>query len=90
MPLFRQPEARPEREREKQKKRNRRREHSEEDEDEPSSLTRLCLLSLAENMKAVWVQDYAQNYMDQYFFRYIMGPFSSLRKYIPHLPVFTE
>ncbi|KAL7839285.1 hypothetical protein SRHO_G00259430 [Serrasalmus rhombeus] len=77
MPLFRQLEARPEREKQK---RNRRREcrTDEEDEDEPSSLTRLCLLSLAENMKHVWVQDYAQNYMDQYFFRYIMGPFSSL------------
>ncbi|KAL6465966.1 hypothetical protein MHYP_G00260990 [Metynnis hypsauchen] len=79
MPLFRQLEARPERERGGEKlKRNRRRECSEEDEDEPSSLTRLCLLSLAENMKDMWVQDYAQNYMDQYFFRYIMGPFSSL------------
>ncbi|RXN32027.1 dihydrofolate reductase-like isoform X2 [Labeo rohita] len=26
----------------------------------------------------MWVKDYAQKYMDQYFFRYVMGPFSSL------------
>ncbi|KAI4900049.1 hypothetical protein NFI96_028262 [Prochilodus magdalenae] len=79
MPLFRQLQARPEREREKQQKRNLRQQGcEEEEEDEPSSLIRLCLLSLAENMKDVWVQDYAQNYMDQYFFRYIMGPFSLL------------
>ncbi|XP_028851221.1 uncharacterized protein LOC114799125 [Denticeps clupeoides] len=43
-----------------------------------ASLSRLCLLSLAENMEALWVKDYAQNYMDQYFFRYVMGPFSLL------------
>ncbi|XP_051278616.1 uncharacterized protein si:ch211-214j8.12 [Dicentrarchus labrax] len=42
------------------------------------SLTRLCLLSLADNMKEVWVKDYADNYLDHYFFRYIMGPFSLL------------
>lgn len=76
MPLFRQAEARPEKER--QTRRSRRHECSEEEEDDPPSLTRLCLLSLAENMKDVWAQDYAQNYMDQYFFRYVMGPFSLL------------
>uniref|UniRef100_A0A3B4V6K7 Si:ch211-214j8.12 n=1 Tax=Seriola dumerili TaxID=41447 RepID=A0A3B4V6K7_SERDU len=42
------------------------------------SLTRLCLLSLADNMKEVWVKDYADNYLDQYSFRHIMGPFSLL------------
>lgn len=42
------------------------------------SLTRLCLLSLADNMKEVWVKDYADNYLDQYFFRHIMGPFNLL------------
>lgn len=42
------------------------------------SLTRLCLLSLADHMKDFWAKDYADNYMDQYFFRYIMGPFNSL------------
>ncbi|XP_049326353.1 uncharacterized protein si:ch211-214j8.12 [Astyanax mexicanus] len=76
MPLFRQAEARPEKER--QARRSRTHEYSEEEEDDPPSLTRLCLLSLAENMKDVWTQDYSQNYMDQYFFRYVMGPFSLL------------
>lgn len=42
------------------------------------SLARLCLLSLADNMKDVWVKDYADNYLDHYFFRHIMGPFSLL------------
>ncbi|XP_076020758.1 uncharacterized protein LOC143011678 [Genypterus blacodes] len=41
------------------------------------SLGRLCLLSLAENMK-MWVKDYEEKYMDQYVFRYIMGPFNIL------------
>lgn len=44
------------------------------------SLTRLSLLSLADNMKDVWVKDYADNYMDHYSFRYIMGPFNILRE----------
>nr|XP_046243073.1 uncharacterized protein si:ch211-214j8.12 [Scatophagus argus]XP_046243074.1 uncharacterized protein si:ch211-214j8.12 [Scatophagus argus]XP_046243075.1 uncharacterized protein si:ch211-214j8.12 [Scatophagus argus]XP_046243076.1 uncharacterized protein si:ch211-214j8.12 [Scatophagus argus] len=42
------------------------------------SLKRLCLLSLADNMKEVWVKDYADNYLDHYSFRHIMGPFSLL------------
>ncbi|KAL7391539.1 hypothetical protein ABVT39_010735 [Epinephelus coioides] len=42
------------------------------------SLSRLCLLSLADNMKEVWVKDYADNYLDHYSFRYIMGPFNLL------------
>ncbi|XP_024132165.1 uncharacterized protein si:ch211-214j8.12 isoform X1 [Oryzias melastigma] len=42
------------------------------------SLTRLCLISLADNMKALWEKDYADNYLDHYCFRYIMGPFISL------------
>lgn len=42
------------------------------------SLTRLCLLSLADNMKTVWAKDYADNYLDHYFFRHIMGPFNLL------------
>ncbi|KAJ8006010.1 hypothetical protein DPEC_G00123820 [Dallia pectoralis] len=44
----------------------------------PSSLTQLCLWNLVENMKDVWVKDYVDNYMDQYFFRHIMGPFNLL------------
>uniref|UniRef100_A0A672Z6N0 Si:ch211-214j8.12 n=1 Tax=Sphaeramia orbicularis TaxID=375764 RepID=A0A672Z6N0_9TELE len=43
-----------------------------------ASLTRLCLLSLADNMKEVWVKDYAEKYLDRVSFRYIMGPFNLL------------
>ncbi|MCI4392411.1 hypothetical protein PGIGA_G00145580 [Pangasianodon gigas] len=82
MPLFRQAEVRPEREGESERERMKRKSHQhkcdEEEEDEPSSLRRLCVFSLAENMKDVWTQDYAHNYMDHYFFRYVMGPFSLL------------
>lgn len=46
------------------------------------SLTRLCLLSLADNMKEVWVKDYADNYLDHYSFRHIMGPFNLLREFV--------
>lgn len=42
------------------------------------SLTRLCLLNVAENMKEVWAKDYADKYLDQYSFRHIMGPFNLL------------
>nr|XP_057927560.1 uncharacterized protein si:ch211-214j8.12 [Doryrhamphus excisus] len=48
-------------------------------DDEPvPSLTQLCLLSLADNMKEVWVKDYADKYLDHYSFRHIMGPFNLL------------
>lgn len=46
------------------------------------SLTQLCLLSLADNMKDVWVKDYADNYVNRFSFRHIMGPFNSLREYL--------
>lgn len=46
------------------------------------SLMRLCLLSLADNMKEVWVKNYTDNYLDHYFFRYIMGPFNLLREFV--------
>ncbi|KAI1900455.1 hypothetical protein AGOR_G00050110 [Albula goreensis] len=42
------------------------------------SLLRLCLWSLAENMENVWTKHYTENYMDQYCFRYIIGPFNIL------------
>ncbi|XP_026178430.1 uncharacterized protein LOC113139437 [Mastacembelus armatus] len=42
------------------------------------SLTRLCLLSIADNMKEVWAKDYTDNYLDKYFFSHIMGPFNLL------------
>lgn len=43
-------------------------------------LARMCLRSLADNMKDVWVKDYADHYLDQYSFRHIMGPFNLLRE----------
>lgn len=46
------------------------------------SLTQLCLLSLADNMKEVWVKDYADNYMDRFSFMHIMGPFNLLREFV--------
>lgn len=49
-----------------------------DEDDTVPTLTRLCLLSLADNMKEVWVKDYADNYLDQYTFRHIMGPFNFL------------
>lgn len=53
------------------------------DEDGPVlSLRQLSLLSLADNMKKVWVKDYTDNYLDQYSFRYIMGPFNLLSELI--------
>ncbi len=82
MPLFRQLEHTLERE--CQKKKNSKNEWTE-DEDQSSTLVGICLQSLAENMKEMWVKDYAQKYMDQYFFRYVMGPFSSLREYYKDL-----
>ncbi|KAI5618540.1 hypothetical protein C0J50_21932, partial [Silurus asotus] len=91
MPLFRQAEVAPEREREEdgemgrermKKKKSLQHGCEEEEEDEPLSLRRLCVLSLAENMKDVWTQDYAHNYMDHYFFRYVMGPFTLLPGYL--------
>ncbi|XP_056313766.1 uncharacterized protein si:ch211-214j8.12 [Danio aesculapii] len=72
MPLFRQLEPTPE------KKCQRKKKPRTEDEEKPSTLIGLCLQSLAENMKELWAKDYSQKYMDQYFFRYIMGPFSLL------------
>ncbi|KAK1174141.1 hypothetical protein AOXY_G1590 [Acipenser oxyrinchus oxyrinchus] len=41
------------------------------------SLVRLCLSSVADNMKE-WARDYTDNYLDQYSFLYIMGPFNQL------------
>lgn len=42
------------------------------------SLERLCLENVAGNMQQLWAKDYADNYLDEYHFRYIMGPFSEL------------
>ncbi|XP_056135910.1 uncharacterized protein si:ch211-214j8.12 [Lampris incognitus] len=43
-----------------------------------ASLTQMCLVSLADNMKELWAKDYTENYMDRYLFRHIMGPFNIL------------
>ncbi|XP_078534866.1 uncharacterized protein LOC144821555 [Lissotriton helveticus] len=42
------------------------------------SLKSSCLHSIAQNMQNLWVKDYADNYIDEYHFRYIMGPFNEL------------
>uniref|UniRef100_A0A8B9C7Z2 F-box and leucine rich repeat protein 6 n=1 Tax=Anser brachyrhynchus TaxID=132585 RepID=A0A8B9C7Z2_9AVES len=42
------------------------------------ALGSLCLQSLAQHMQSVWVKDYSENYLDEYQFRYIMGPFNDL------------
>ncbi|XP_075772195.1 uncharacterized protein LOC142824306 [Pelodiscus sinensis] len=41
-------------------------------------LSRLCLGSVAGNMQSVWAKDYSENYLDEYHFRYILGPFNEL------------
>lgn len=77
MPLFRRSEACLVK---KGAKKKRKGQHGKrENEGDCSSLIRLCLWSLAENMKDVWTKDYAKMYMDQYSFRYIIGPFNILR-----------
>ncbi|XP_028660477.1 uncharacterized protein si:ch211-214j8.12 [Erpetoichthys calabaricus] len=43
-----------------------------------NSLLRLCLNSIAANMKELWAKDYVQNYVEEYNFLYIMGPFDHL------------
>ncbi|XP_054059657.1 uncharacterized protein LOC128910458 isoform X1 [Rissa tridactyla] len=38
----------------------------------------LCLQSLARHMQSIWVKDYSENYLDEYQFRFVMGPFNDL------------
>ncbi|XP_072717220.1 uncharacterized protein [Ciconia boyciana] len=45
---------------------------------EVPALGSLCLQSLARHMQSVWVKDYSENYLDEYQFRFIMGPFNDL------------
>ncbi|KAM6269867.1 uncharacterized protein LJ264_004277 isoform 1-T2 [Porphyrio hochstetteri] len=45
---------------------------------EVSALGSLCLQSLARHMQSVWVKDYSDNYLDEYQFRFVMGPFNDL------------
>uniref|UniRef100_A0A8D0G9U1 Uncharacterized protein n=1 Tax=Sphenodon punctatus TaxID=8508 RepID=A0A8D0G9U1_SPHPU len=42
----------------------------------------LCLGNVAGHMQSVWVKDYSENYLDDYQFRYIMGPFSELAGFL--------
>lgn len=42
------------------------------------ALGNLCLQSLAQHMQSIWVKDYSENYLDEYEFRFIMGPFNDL------------
>lgn len=42
------------------------------------ALGSLCLQSLVQHMQSVWVKDYSENYLDEYQFRFIMGPFNDL------------
>uniref|UniRef100_A0A8C3XKS0 F-box/LRR-repeat protein 15-like leucin rich repeat domain-containing protein n=1 Tax=Chelydra serpentina TaxID=8475 RepID=A0A8C3XKS0_CHESE len=41
-------------------------------------LSTLCLGNVARHMQSVWVKDYSENYLDEYQFRYVMGPFNEL------------
>ncbi|XP_065490869.1 uncharacterized protein LOC135988672 [Caloenas nicobarica] len=45
---------------------------------EVPALGSFCLQSLAQHMQSVWVKDYSENYLDEYEFRFIMGPFNDL------------
>ncbi|KAL4623189.1 hypothetical protein GN956_G19372 [Arapaima gigas] len=79
MPLFRSPLPCPGKGGMKQKKKRRKARWVEmQAEGRTPSLATLCLWNLVENMKDFWTRDYAENYMDQYSFRYIMGPFNVL------------
>ncbi|XP_048833716.1 uncharacterized protein si:ch211-214j8.12 isoform X2 [Brienomyrus brachyistius] len=64
------------------KKKRKSRQGDRENEGDCSSLIRLCLWSLVENMKDVWTKDYTEKYMDQYSFRYIIGPFDMLPRHL--------
>ncbi|KAM7021621.1 uncharacterized protein RBU47_002717 [Passerculus sandwichensis] len=42
------------------------------------TLTSLCLQSLAQHMQSLWAKDYSDNYLDEYQFRFLVGPFNDL------------
>lgn len=42
------------------------------------TLTTLCLQSLAQHMQSLWAKDYSDNYLDEYEFRFVVGPFNDL------------
>lgn len=45
---------------------------------EVPALGSLCLQSLAQHMQSLWVRDYSDNYLDEFQFRFVMGPFNDL------------
>lgn len=45
---------------------------------EVPALGRLCLRSLAQHMQSLWVRDYSDNYLDEFQFRFVVGPFNDL------------
>ncbi|XP_074721423.1 uncharacterized protein LOC141942332 isoform X2 [Strix uralensis] len=45
---------------------------------EVPALGSLCLQNLAQHMQSLWVKDYSENYLDEYQFRFVMGPFNDL------------
>ncbi|XP_029862402.1 uncharacterized protein LOC115338090 isoform X2 [Aquila chrysaetos chrysaetos] len=45
---------------------------------EVPALGSLCLQSLVQHMQSIWVKDYSDNYLDEYQFRFVMGPFNDL------------
>lgn len=42
------------------------------------TLTTLCLQNLAQHMQSLWAKDYSDNYLDEYEFRFLVGPFNDL------------
>ncbi|XP_064509746.1 uncharacterized protein LOC135413691 [Pseudopipra pipra] len=42
------------------------------------TLASLCLQSLAQHMQSFWAKDYSDNYLDEYEFRFLVGPFNDL------------
>lgn len=42
------------------------------------TLTTLCLQNLAQHMQSLWTKDYSDNYLDEYEFRFLVGPFNDL------------
>ncbi|XP_069712826.1 uncharacterized protein [Phaenicophaeus curvirostris] len=43
-----------------------------------AALGSLCLQSLARHMESLWVRDYSERYLDEYQFRFVIGPFDGL------------
>ncbi|XP_078671089.1 F-box and leucine-rich repeat protein 13-like [Branchiostoma floridae x Branchiostoma belcheri] len=48
----------------------------------PETLKHLSIVSMATHMDSVWAADYIHNYLDQYHFMYIIGPFDALPSHL--------